>query len=244
VPNATFTAPDLTTFTRLDELGLVGLVGLLGAMVAAMQRLRGILALSVVVLLAGCSLLGAKANPAAPASSAAAAQKPPVSSVVFDTYVGQPGIVGDFSAMEGSGSTGDTALGFRAMAQRVPCMADYTDKISLTTQAGYLHDADRTVYLMIFRFPSNEQAAAVQAISADMIQCVSKEGMSMSVSPMGTVKAGGTEYPVYSTLSGDVYRVTVLTVRNVTAAVIVRGEAHTPIDAMASEVYESINRLG
>lgn len=211
-------------------------------MVTPMQRSCGIVGLLVVVLLSGCSALGAKASPSASASAPVAAQLAPVSSAAFEDYIERPNIAGSFSAMEGTRSSGDTALHFVSEAQRVPCLADKMDKVSLAIQAGYLHDADRNVYLVEFRFASNEQAGALQAIADDMVQCVSKTG-GLPLSSMGSVKAGGTDFPVYSTLSGDVYRITILTVRNITALVIVRGESRTPIDAMASEVYESIKRI-
>lgn len=212
------------------------------AIVTAMQRMRAIVSLAVVVLLSGCSAFGAKASPSATVS--AAAQQPPVSSAAFNAFAAKPGIIGSFTTTENNADPSRAAAEFRITAQRVPCLKDYTDRIALMDQAVYLRSSEERIYLLEMRFPTAEQAEALRAGDDAIVQCITSAWMGSKFSQSGTVRAGGQDYPVYASTPGDDFRFTVLTARNIVAVVIVNRESEVPMDMMATEVYSGIMRMG
>lgn len=217
--------------------------GLGVAIATGMQRMGGIAGLLAVVLLSGCSLLGAKASPAAPGSSALV-QSPPVSSAGFATFASNPGIVGTFTPMEGATDPTQTAMYLRVQGQRLSCMKDYSAQIVLMDQATYLRSTEKRLYLAAMRFPTAEQAEALRPVSDALVQCVTSEWMKVTTTKSGTVRARGQDYPVYKTSGGaDDFTFTVLIVRNLVAVVVVNSESEVPIDMMATEVYGGIMRI-
>lgn len=207
-----------------------------------MQRFRTVAVCLILVLLTGCSASGGNATSspgvnARSSSKPARSQMPAVSAASFDVFVATPALGGDFK----DETPGNTALMvLKGISPQIPCLEQYSDKLSAATKATWLKDANQDAFLIAVLFPTNEQAAAVQSGADAIVKCVAQGRSGYNYSQVDTVKMDGAEVPVYVSTGGDVFRVTMFTARNVTSVAIVRGDSRLTINDLTTEVYNSI----